>query len=411
MRWLMLIIFAVLFPAAIIGCDFGEPSHVEPLAELGPRRELSLQDDMYIANGRLEATGKYWGSSIRLRVLDGTDEPKRWLTNHEGLWLASENNTIEANHFGRVSFGLQFAPIQNDSSGYFVITRDSLDIPISNWPTHLGAPSDAFGQPQLYGDVMGWSLFQPDTTSLHVMKGIAIGITTYLFEEQALSGFAFRRHDIINTGDEPISNFFIGYGADMDIHGAVVGPECESLTHWENQMGLDLERFLHYVYLSPHPEDGALPDRCYGSVTAFSVLPMSTNEGIGANKLASRMWRRASHSSIYPDFWETLDSTPEAILNALKGLSAAGEPMMNPVTGQATKFAFTGDPIAGTGWIDERNDGRQLVSMEPITLLPGEHKSITTVWLYADKPTLAEALSSIKSQHDYIMTRSEVWDY
>ena len=200
MRRSVLFVFSAISVASYSGCDFGDMSDSESTTE------LSLHHEMYITNGRLDATGRHWSSLASLRVLDEAGEPYRSLTGHAGLWMASENNTIEASAFGKGNFGFEFAPIQNDSTGFFIITRDSLITSVSNWPTGLGAPSDAFGQPRLYGDVMGWSLFQPDTSSLYVMKDVAIGMTTYLFEEQALSEFAFHRVDIINTCNEPISN-------------------------------------------------------------------------------------------------------------------------------------------------------------------------------------------------------------
>lgn len=399
----------VLFSALAIsiwGCDFGGTTQ-------GERLSLSLQSEANLSNDQLEVESKSLGMINRIDVFDESGDTHRTLTGHAGMWMARETNPVQAAAFAKRNFGYQFSPLFEAETGYLYIDQEIIQSRISNWPSHLGAPSEDNGQPKLYGDRMTWSLFEPDTSKTYVMNDVAFGMTTYLFEEEALSGYAFHRIDVINVGDSAIENLHLGYGADMDINpwGRVLGPECESLNHHDNQMGLDLERYLHFVYLSPHPEDGQLPARCYGSVSAFSVLPMNAPGGIGGDKLASRIWRRDDNSSMYPEFWETLDTTPETILNALKGLSASGAPMINPDTGESTKYAFTGDPIEGTGWIDERHDGRQLISLQPITLAPGEKVGFTTVWLHADEPNLADALASLKSQYDYIMSRREVWDY
>ncbi|NIV11610.1 MAG: hypothetical protein GWN62_10105, partial [Aliifodinibius sp.] len=91
---------------------------------------------------------------------------------------------------------------------------------------------------------------------------------------------------------------------------------------------------------------------------------------------------------------------------ALKGLSNFGDPMINPVTGNETKFAFTGDPITQTGWLDSiAIDVRSLLSSAPFTLAPGEKKIVSIVWIVESGQNLADALVNLKSKVDDIRNK------
>lgn len=103
---------------------------------------------------------------------------------------------------------------------------------------------------------------------------------------------------------------------------------------------------------------------------------------IGSDILASRIWRRDANTTQNPDFSEDRMTSPEMVQFALHGRSVLGDPMFNPVTGKQTNFAFTGDPVTGTGWLEERHDGRSMISLQPITLSPGERASFTVVYFW-----------------------------
>ena len=82
---------------------------------------------------------------------------------------------------------------------------------------------------------------------------------------------------------------------------------------------------------------------------------------------------------------------------ALKGLSTVGNPMIDPTTGLETEYAFTGDPIAGTGWLDSLKENRSLLSLKPFTILTGETKSLTMAWIIVAETNLEAGLSELKS--------------
>lgn len=80
--------------------------------------------------------------------------------------------------------------------------------------------------------------------------------------------------------------------------------------------------------------------------------------------------------------------------NTLKRLSETGNPMDDPITGQATSYAFTGDPVAETGWpdVDTGTDTLLFLSSGPFSIAPGTHKMLTVLVTMEAAPSLSEAL-------------------
>jgi len=63
--------------------------------------------------------------------------------------------------------------------------------------------------------------------------------------------------------------------------------------------------------------------------------------------------------------------------NYMCGLQDNGSVRVNPVTGEPTRFMLTGDPVAGTGWLDSNpTDRRMMASFGPIDFLPGDTQQV-----------------------------------
>ena len=85
--------------------------------------------------------------------------------------------------------------------------------------------------------------------------------------------------------------------------------------------------------------------------------------------------------------------------------------MINPVTGTETLFAFTGDPVAGTGWLDVRVDVRSMITSGPFSLEPEETKTVTVVWEANNGTDLQDALQKLKSKIDQIRSEPGLWRF
>jgi hypothetical protein len=348
---------------------------------------------------------------------DSTDTG--WTTSpfsSSGLWLAAEQGNARSNVTLSAPTPNGFEPDTSTTHdpGIFLVTRDSLENPISNWPIALGAPIDTDGRPLLYGDQMAWGAYQPHPgyDSARSLQGLRIGTSAYLHDRADLASTLFIRYDISNVGEEAVNDLYIGYGADTDISLSYKGDHpCRPLYWWHNQTGYDPDRHLTYTYVSHFPDDGDLPTQCYSVVEGYSILDMSSPRGLGDDILAHRIRTRDTYG-IYPEFSDLdLFEPGQPVLSALRGLTATGAPMIDPTTGQPTRFAYSGDPIAGTGWIGERIDVRSLLSLQPIYLAPGETRSVTVAWFFVHGSDLEDALGLLRMRFDAIMAERDLWDF
>ena len=93
-------------------------------------------------------------------------------------------------------------------------------------------------------------------------------------------------------------------------------------------------------------------------------------------------------------------SDPENALeayNLMQGLGNNGSPIINSVTGQVTKFAYSGDPVQGTGWTNNvHSDKRILLSSGPFTLADSDTQEVVAGIVIAQGQTGLESVSLLK---------------
>jgi len=81
----------------------------------------------------------------------------------------------------------------------------------------------------------------------------------------------------------------------------------------------------------------------------------------------------------------------------MQGLNAYGEKIINPVTGDVTKFYFTGDPVSNSGWIsDNLRDKRMLLSNGPINFAPGDTNEVYFAIFFETGDSRIEALENLR---------------
>lgn len=211
-----------------------------------------------------------------------------------------------------------------------------------NWPVNLGAPIDNSGLPKIYGDGMCWTSLQSDTTLKNYLfmsqpvPGLRVTLPLYGYKRNDLRNVIFIKYGITNLSAENWNNVSTGFYSDTDLDDALI-----------DQTGYDSSRSLSFTY-----------ERQTNNVTGFTFLETPKNVSIKSHRIMRK------NNYINPDFGENSFTTPEQIILALKGLSNTGQPMINPVTGLATNFAFTGDPVLQTGWLDTPVDVRSMISTE-----------------------------------------------
>jgi hypothetical protein len=266
----------------------------------------------------------------------------------------------------------------------------------SDWPIEHGAPVDALGDPICYGDAMCWSALHGDTTHTagilsQPITGVRVAQSLYGYTDPALQNALFMRYEIENLNAFNIDQMYVGFYSDTDLwHAHHIG---------QNATGYDLDLHITYTYF---PND---PGKTYATGFAFLLTPTDGGSFIGTT--SHRIMRKNDY--IDPDFGEYGFDHPQQVIFALQGLSNSGAPMIDPTTGEETKFAFTGDPGVGTGWLDTPVDVRSLISSGPFSLTSGEKQTVTVVWAVESGETLLDAIHALQGKIVQIRSDNLLW--
>lgn len=309
-----------------------------------------------------------------------------------GLWIGMDNSSqprgdiVITKGLPNSNFTSQWGDKQ---LGVFTLYSNINYLP-ENWPINYGAPTNESGLPKIYGDEMCWTALQSDTTMKDQLyyaspiNGLQVTEAVYGYKKDYLRSTIFIKYSITNLSTEIWNNIYVGFFSDTDLFNYSI-----------NRTGYDSVRSMSYTY-----------DTTNNYVTGFSFMETPKNVGVGSHRIMRR------NDYIDPDFGEYSFILPEQIILALKGLSNSGQPMINPVTGLVTKFAFTGDPVTHTGWLDTPVDVRSLLSTESFSLSPGETTWITITWVVThDTVSLSNALSELKTIMDLIKADVSLWQF
>lgn len=307
-----------------------------------------------------------------------------------------------------------------------------------NWPVDLGAPYEerngtpgyqpgntpADDKPFLWGDQVLWCVYNDGNLSGHNATGktnpmgLEIQTTYFGFDQPgALGNIMFMRWKIINKSDADYDSVFISMWADTDMGDAN-----------DDVAAIDTARKLMYVYNGDNDDVGASgygskPPACgfvffQGPLVAGSATDTALFEG---NKIGgARNLPGTSHAVYFngggAPGWD--DPPLGSILfaeeaynyqNGLVGPTAA--PFIDPNTNQATKFAFAGDPVAGTGWLMPQTqapaDIRSMISSGPFTLAKGDTQEIVGGFVIAQG---ADRLNSVSILRLFTAVAQEAFD-
>ncbi len=413
-----LLSFYCFFSILFLGCD--NEAVNQGLEELYPVSGTEL----VLSNGRMSVTLVDYGGLQTISLLPDVLKPNRKVTiSHSlGPWYAGNQNGIRSNIMSSLfpyridRFQLQHSA--SEGGGLFTVNKADFLGGFERWPSDFGAPTYQDGSPKMNGDVMAWGSFTSAATtgtSGNSFFGLDIVVNPYMFEDDELQNIVFVRYEITNESSTPIENLHMGFGGDVDL--ALIDTNLEPIngicgrfkTHWNNT-GYDRTRNYSYTYVKPDPADGNIPLECYGTFVGYSIVGSSRTNGLIAPALAHTVVTRWEEQS-FEAFQETKIQTPSQVLFALQGLSSEGNPMIDPTTGEVTSFAYTGNPITETGWVDYRKDVRSVQSISPITLAPGE-KVITIVAIFAAvSPTYEQGFSDLTSLFDKVISQRSRWDY
>jgi hypothetical protein len=244
-----------------------------------------------------------------------------------------------------------------------------------NWPVQDGAPVDENGKPLLLGDQTMWCVYNDADPSKHVNfstdpLGLEVQQTVFGFARTgALGNCAFVKFLIINKGSNLLEDTYVSVWADPDLGGAS-----------DDLVGCDVDLSLGYCYNATNA-DNSYKSNPPAVGYDFFQGPIIPSEG-------DQAW--VSYKGEFIDDYANLPMTsfnkyingtdpdsPEEVYNYMKGLQSDGNDLVNPVTGQVTKYFVDGDPVAGTGWLDDTPaDRRYMQSAGPFVMSPGDTQEV-----------------------------------
>ena len=236
-----------------------------------------------------------------------------------------------------------------------------------NWPVSQGAPVDQDGKPLVLGDVTLWSVYNDADPAFHFALGgrtqplgVEVQQTTYAFSRAgALGNAIYLIFRVINKGTNVLDDAYFSFWADPDL-----GFFADDL------IGCDTTRALGYCY------NATDVDQVYGSqppAVGFCLLrgPIVERSPGVYDTLGMTSFIKYVNGTDPSDATETY--------HYMEGLNKDGSPMhIEDDPGQAiTTFAVTGDPVTGTGWLDQNPSDRRLaVSTGPFHMAPGDVQDI-----------------------------------
>ncbi len=168
----------------------------------------------------------------------------------------------------------------------------------------------------------------------------------------ALGNTIFMSTLIINKSGAPLDSAYMVMWSDPDLG-----------TSEDDYAGCDVNRSLGYVY-NGKPVDGyygvACPAVGYdffqgpivpGAATDSAVFQLKYRKGFKNLSMSTFVFFINSNATYTdPNLGAGGDVEWYRLMNAT--ISSSGAPFINPLTGEATKYALDGDPVTGQGWLD-----------------------------------------------------------
>jgi hypothetical protein len=282
-----------------------------------------------------------------------------------------------------------------------------------NWPIQDGAPFevvDGDTVPKIYGDQTLWAVYNDADASAHTNNsgstaplGVEVQVTAFGYNRSgALGNTVFLKFKIINKGPNTLDSTFIALWSDPDLGDA-----------GDDLVGCDTTLSVGFVYNATNDDAtyGATPP-CVGyDFFQGPIVPAGPSDTAwvsgeprpGYKNLPMTAFNKYINGT---DPTNALDS-----YNYMKGLNAVegkGAPYVNPVTGDTTAFAMSGDPVADLGWLDDNPaDRRFMMCSGPLTMAPGDTQEVVAAIVVGQGP---DRLSSITAMKNYDTQAQAVFD-
>ncbi|MDQ3019552.1 MAG: hypothetical protein M3R36_03135 [Bacteroidota bacterium] len=292
---------------------------------------------------------------------------------------------------------------------YKINRGDEMSQDFLNWPFNQGAYKNETGKPFLMGNQ---TMFYSYTDGYPQSHGNRAGSTAPLNSvilqtnwsyndsmNGAFDNTIFTEYRIINKGNLPWTKFYLALWADDDLGDA-----------GDDAIGCDTNLNLGYTfnYDNNDPQYGSAPP-AVGFLLLKGPVAESTGDTVkyfnppGSNNLIIKPNSKEIQMTAFNFYTGGLAgaSDPANFIETyynFQGIRSNGTMWTNPITGQVTKFPFSGDPESGSGWIlYDGGDRRFMQSIGPITVNPGDTQNIIVAQVIARGTNNLKSLSRLKS--------------
>ena len=310
------------------------------------------------------------------------------------------------------------------------LERDRLEHDYHNWPVEIGAPwidnnqngiyDPEIDQPKLYGDETNWFVMNdvgdyPFTWRVYRSDeiGLEIQCTVYGYNrEDALGDVVFKKYRMINKGQNFVEDMYFGYWSDPDLGDP-----------YDDFVGCDTLLDLAYCYNADNEDGDGSQEWTYGispPAVGYVLLqgPIMQSFPIDSaffNDLWMTGYTNIEMTSFYiytnPDmtFMDPQSGVYEGgveVNNNLQGLHWNGNPIIDPTSGDSTKFPLSGDPVKGSGWYEgdgwpgglEPSDRRMQIGTGPFDFAPGDTQEIVIAIVLAQGEDHLDSVTKLKEK-------------
>ena len=252
-----------------------------------------------------------------------------------------------------------------------------------NWPVEKGAPwvdanNDSLYNPEdgdypdIIGDMFHWYVMNDHERLPGQLLwgtqplGVTVRVSMFGFDDYpVIENTVFVKWEVENSGSNDIDSLFIGWWSDTD------------LGDFRSEFfGSDSVRKMEYIYNDVYDRYYGYDSPALGHI--FLQTPIVPSIGDTAHVYGNLIYDHKNipmYSSIMfinasPTYADPV-TAPEAYY-CIQGLyTRTGDPFINPITGEITRYIYDGNPVNEDGWIDPvPGRRRQLSSISPLQLLP-----------------------------------------
>jgi len=289
-----------------------------------------------------------------------------------------------------------FSPDEPRFKIYKIYRGDTTSSDYLNWPVEDGAPVDSNGKPLFLGDVTLWAVYNDADPSAHSNNagetaplGVEIQQTTFAFDrEDPLGNVIFLKFKIINKGPNTLDSTYISLWSDPDVGGAM-----------DDLVGCDTSLSVGFAYNATNTDElyGSTPP-CVGyDFFQGPIVPGDSTDTAWVSGVPKPGYRNLPMVSFNKYINGTDPTSASETYNYMKGLNPDGTIQTDPTTGQPTNYMVSGDPVAGTGWLDANPaDRRFMLSAGPFTMAPGDTQEVVAAIVLGKGGDRLTSISAMK---------------